>query len=647
VSRLRLRPDAYVIPSEDGASILTNSGQTALVGPSIFQWLDRLKPYLDGRFSLAELTASVPPDRREMIERIVGALRDKGLLIESAVVHGAPITEDELAAFQASATASLRPMNESTVLLVGSGPLFDMAVAAVAMAGPAQTHVFTTESATAPAVVHDLLSTMHAAAGLVIAVSDAVLLVRSLDEACAKRGIPLVAAVMSGDGSWLGPFTPAEGRPLEWSGAWRRLLALGHRNGGSGSRRPTPAAHSAIVANQLVRAAIRSRAGAVGAAQLLSVSLPDLHTADHRYLAHPYSVPAVASGPDELRSTVRRLAAGERLSEEVFAARVASCLDDQTGILSRVTEDDFFQLPLAISRVTVSDPVALLGSAASNPVVYGTGTSMAHARRAAAMDGLAVYGALMVDPRRLHPRADADGALTGDIDAALTAFKTGRWTGFAWGYGLTDGRPYQVPAELIFPSPAGTGPHHVPPPGVAAGYDWDEAVSRGLLGQCLALTLDCGPSAVAAIQWRAAPLDDAGRRHRMMANQIGLPVQVYQVSGAVRLPVLAMVLDGVTVSYSAGLSFSDALRDGLAGVLRYHQAHSAGPIECAPLAVPPLTQARPGAGPADWPTWRTDSTAIAAELAALGRIAVVVPLDHDPAVLEILPYVAHTVLVDA
>ena len=53
MTRLKLRDDAFYAPTGDGICIFTNTGKVVLTGPSVFQWIDRLAPYLDGRYTLA------------------------------------------------------------------------------------------------------------------------------------------------------------------------------------------------------------------------------------------------------------------------------------------------------------------------------------------------------------------------------------------------------------------------------------------------------------------------------------------------------------------------------------------------------------------------------------------------------------------
>jgi ribosomal protein S12 methylthiotransferase accessory factor YcaO len=321
------------------------------------------------------------------------------------------------------------------------------------------------------------------------------------------------------------------------------------------------------------------------------------------------------------------------------------------GPLGEVTERDFTQLPLAVSQVPVSDPVRLLGPGVPLPVATGVGVSHDDARRAAVLRGLATYGSLMLDPRRLHVRADADDPRSGDPEADLAALVSKRWTGFVWGHRLMDGRAHEVPATAVFPALDGGRERYSPPVGVAAGYGWTEAVEDALVAQCRRLTVteigEDRPS-ITAIEWKQLSLDGRGAEYRSMIETITDGLRVYDVTGSPGVPTLAFCLDGVTLAYASGLSFADALRDGLEEVLLWHQARWTGEIGYAPADVPPLALSGPVSLVADCPTWTTDTLAVVARLERLGWTAVAVPLDHDPAVTDsIMPYIVNLVLTRA
>lgn len=199
----------------------------------------------------------------------------------------------------------------------------------------------------------------------------------------------------------------------------------------------------------------------------------------------------------------------------------------------------------------------------------------------------------------------------------------------------------------MFPALGGARPGAAPPPGVAAGLDWAEAVRRGLVAQCRRLTLrelDAGRRRFNPIEWTAVVLDAAGRRYRTMAAVLGDTLDVYDVTGSLRVPTLAFRLGGITVAYASGFSFSDAMRDGLADVLLLHQAQADSQAGYAPASVSPLPEHRlPGITPC--PAWSVDAAGAAARLAQLGWSVVAVPLDHDPSVTgTIAPYLVNVVV---
>jgi hypothetical protein len=284
-------------------------------------------------------------------------------------------------------------------------------------------------------------------------------------------------------------------------------------------------------------------------------------------------------------------------------------------------------------------------------VVTGTGLSLADARGAAVLRGLAAYGSLMVDPRRLHVRGNAPDPRTNDPAEDLATLLAGRWMGLVWGYGLADGVTRELPAADVFPALRGVRRGYVTPPGAGAGHDWEEAVRRGLVGQCRRLTLAevmRGRHPFTPIEWNEVALDVTGGRYRSMVKIIGERLEVYDVTGSLRVPMLAFCLGGSTVAYASGFSFGEALRDGLAELLLRHQARASRQTEYAPPRVPPLPARGRLSRIATCPVWSTDAATIAARLAQLGWIAVAVPLDHDQGVTaSIMPYLVNVVLTHA
>lgn len=466
---LKLREDAYYVATSDGVYILSAQGEVAMTGRSIFGWVDRLAPYLDGRHTLAELTAALPADRRQMTERVINALRDRGVVVETEQDTGQAclLTSDERGLYRreiaflgycgSSGERSFHAYRDSVIVLAGAGRLFAETVraaldsgsrtlrAALTGADPADLTVLAECeqrarnrdprqqiicSAADPAD-RDRMSDLVTGARAVVYASDRADVdhVHALDRLCSQVGVPFVAAILADGHAWLGPFGPEPGGPDSggwpaWMSAWRRLLALegdgvagdsgraGHSVGTAAPGDPRAGAGAArtVVANQLIREVMRQLSGTAtpgGPTRMVRVDVRTLSRSDHPLLPHPFALAAGCQDRAGLAAAVDRLREGKRLEPEEFSERMAVCLDPRLGVLSEVTEQDFAQVPLAVAQVRVSDPVGLLGPGGPLPVVTGAGLSLAQARRAAVLRGLAVYGSLMVDPRRLHVRGDA------------------------------------------------------------------------------------------------------------------------------------------------------------------------------------------------------------------------------------------------
>lgn len=700
---LRLRDDAHYVPTDDGIWILSASGQVVMTGRSIFHWVDRLAPYLNGRHTLAELTAALPADRKHMAERVINALCERGVVVQTEDDPGPAraLTADEqrlyrheigfLGYFGSSGERSFQAYRDSVAVLVGAGQLLAETVRATLCAGSGLLRIAVTDECptdlstladyersakqrdpsqrttrtTTDLAAGDRLADLVTDASIVVYACDRTMhdrtgpdWARALDQACSRVGVPFVSAFLAGDHAWLGPFGPTIGGGLKWTSAWHRLCALdgavGSGASGNGAHAPhgdrrTDAA-ATVVANQLIREVVRLLSGTAlptGPTRMTRVDLRSLRAESHRFLPHPFSLAVACPERTDPPTAEAQLRGHKLVDTEEFSSRMTACLQPHLGVLSEVTERDFAQMPLAIAQVRVSDPVLLINPGVPLPVVTGTGLSLPEARRAAVMRGLATYGTLMVDPRRLRIRGDSHG-VTGDPAADLASLRAGQWSGLAWGHGLADGRPHALAAEAVFPALRCVQTSYSPPPGAAAGYSWDEAVRGGLIGQCRQLTLtEIGGNRrrFHPIRWDDAALDARGRRYRSMAKVIGQKLRVYNVTGSLRVPTLAFCLDDVTVAYASGFSFGDALRDGLAEVLLFYQAHAEGSADYAPTRVPPIPERGRLSALVACPTWSTEVAATAARLARLGWNAVAVRLDHDPGVTgDVLPHLVNVVV---
>jgi hypothetical protein len=678
---LTLREDAYRAKTEDGSSVLTHRGVVSLTGASVHEWIERLAPYLDGRHTLAELTASLAPRRREFVEDLVAALL-KGEVIRELDAEQAPGSDNgEVSAhrgeiafigyFRDRAARVFQHYRQGTTLVVGSGPLLPAVLRASLLSGRRRVRGAVTDPHGVDPHGTDLhgvdlhavdlhsvasdeqLADMVGEADLVVHVADRPVprRARLFDRLCAQRGVPVCQAVIVGGAAWLsGPVRPgldAHG----FSDGWRRLTALSPV--GHGGSPPSPV----VVANRLVHSAFRyttdtaTNTATAGPElvrpELVRIEAETLRSTTHRFVAHPFSDDAAPEDETEFRRRIGEVERGPRLDPQEFSRSAAALSDSRLGVFGEISEDDLAQLPLLVTRTTVSDPVGLLGEDTARPVAIGAGLDFADTRYRAALRALAVYGALMVDPRRLCTATGepllAPGA---DPDTGLARLRSGELRGHVRALELAAHRCCLLPAEQAFPALRDPG---TVPVGVAAAYSWSEVVETGLIAHCRQITRTeaatvPGPFALIELAgW--GELDEVTQRCLRMVAALDDRVDVYDVTGRLGVPTFACCLAGRTVAYGCASTTSGALLDGVRQLLLAYQARVNDEPLYAPASVPDLprplrgTRMRPRQ-----PRVPLDVAQLVSALAEHGHRPRVVPLDHDRKVHQVMPYLAHVVV---
>ncbi len=649
----RLNSDVYFVPTDDGVCFLTNRGMELFKGASIYAWVERLAPHLDGRRTLAELVTGLADDKRAMVEKLVSALIAKGLAKDVAAERPDTLQPWErqrygpqiayLEHFVDSPASAFQRYRDSRFLVVGSGLVFTALVRSVVLSGVRRVAAAVTdEDVTDNARLRDLveacrderqtldlverhdtvdeLARLVSTADVVLHGSDRPVPGRAprLSEQCAEQGRPLIQATMAGDEAWIGPVC---GGAVAWESAWRRLrdhaTAAGLMDDSRAASPYLAGPAVALVANQVAVTAFRLVTGAEEEPPvpvMRCLDLPTLRTTTHRCHPHPAALPARPATEADLLARVDELRRGDRIDADTFDQRAATLLDGRLGIFVDVTEKDLAQVPLNVATVTVTGPP-------SPTTVAGAGLDFRTARWRAAMRAIAHYAHARLDPRRTVP---------------------GRHGPDVWGHDLAADTPRRVRAALAF-APGD-------PRGVAARYDWDGAVTAGLLAHVQALTV---AEAVAdgrpfrEVDLDALDLDEDATTCRSLLDIAGVPVAVHDVTGSLGVPTFAFSAGPRTVTYACDLRRADAVRAGLEQTLLDYQARANGQPEYSPPEVPDLPPDRRDApAPGDDRAGPADRDAVVSALARAGHIPVVVPLDHDPALLSVNPYVVSVVLAD-
>ncbi|MEU4834402.1 hypothetical protein [Streptosporangium sp. NPDC023615] len=689
---LSLRPDTYRAASPDGVYMLTHEGSISIRGRSIAQLVDLLAPYLDGRHTLAELTEHLPAQRRELVRKLIALLIERGVVRDLAetFLPGPYLGEAAFVGyFRADPIEAFQRHRRTVSLFLGSGRLLRACAQAARRSGLRHVEVVNvTDGDPGPLPVGDrhvsrateeAIAPLLDGVGLVVHAADRPVVERAelIDRLCAERGIRLVQAVAADGRAWLGPIGAVPDGGRSWSSGRLRLAARRMDLPGDRPARPG-AAGAAAVAARLAQGVLRTGTELVRPDESAMVEI-DLTTLESRrcpFLPHPFSRPggAVVSRADLLRR-VAELEREPPLTEEEFSRRAALCARDPAGVVGEPGEGRLAQIPLHVCAVQVSDPVGLAGPVRT-PTVTGAGPGVARARYRAVLRALAAYGSLMVDPRRLVTADGRAAAGPGDDPVrVLAALREGRVNGLVWGHvpgtrearlvdaaeafpwlRATGGTPVPPgPSEPVRPSgppgPPGPPDPFGPPVGAAAAYSWREAVEAGVVAQCHRLTV--AELAAATVPFARLPLDrmrlDArGERYRAMLAVVGEPLEVFDVTGSLGVPAVLCCLDSEPVACASALSVPGAVADALEQALLHFQARENDQSLYAPPAPPRLpgplrgrALRSPGSGPA------LDLAAVGAALERRGRRVLAVPLDHDPAVASLVPYIVQVVLVDA
>ncbi|MGH3888397.1 MAG: TOMM precursor leader peptide-binding protein [Pseudonocardiaceae bacterium] len=658
----------------------------------MYQWVDRLAPYLDGNSSLAELTDGLSTDRAEMVGQLIEVLTGAGFIKDAGVDRSHTLSAADTDAYATeiafidyfcdSAAARFQEFRHTPIATVGSGQTLTALVRANLAVGLRHVEVLLTSECPTDL---DRLHQHHEAArqrdpeqtlivrtvtgwddkgavraalepfDAVVHVSDRPMLARArmLDRLCQAEGKVLMQAVVVGDQAWIGPLIGSDDEQGErWESAWRRLQATRTGPAARQSRfaftdDPTArlseyltAPTAALVANHASFEVFKHLTGVPAAetrGQMLRLDLETLQTSTHRFRLHPSCLAAAQlapSSPQALTETIAGLARREPLEEKVFSQQVRECFDEELGLFTFLDEGEFQQLPLNVCRVTLSNP-ALLPDLDGPVTAIGVGTDSGMARRRAAQRACELYAASVMDERRLVQCTQGTGQ-----------------GAEVWGYDLAEGRPRSVPAALVFPTLGGLAPLPESAPWLASGFSWAEALATALASVCQQLTvaeLDCAGEPFPLVDLDAGLLDEQAARYLQILRTWEVPVTVYEVTGALGIPSFAFCSGDKTVAYRTEVDVRNALRGGLEQVMAFEQARANHQPEYAPADVVDLPHRVRGVRPSllqpsEVTDWVGQQRRLCDALAQRGHRVAVVPLDHDPAIADVLPYIVNLVV---
>jgi putative thiazole-containing bacteriocin maturation protein len=521
----------------------------------------------------------------------------------------------------------------------------------------------------------------------VLHIADRPMIVRAqlLNRLCVEEQKAFIQAIIIEDRAWVGPLVCAEAEGC-WECAWRRLQAHLANFSTQPShyefydRLQAPVSHilampeMTMIANQLLFALFKSFTKTDSIGSTGHVSVLDLKTGlskRHTFLPHPHCQAcrhSAAPTADDFLEQIQKLQCQRPLDRDSFLERLTDAVIDPTfGLFTTRGGDDFAQVPLAVDQATLSDPM-LQKKRLEILTVATVQRNVKDRAGRIAQEACTRYAADVVDHRRLFPlEAEQCNVSVLSADQESGASSTpGRHRMGIWALDLQTKRVCSVPVEQVFPAlfqsdqgtctgcdaPCahdGSGPAR----GIASGMSWEEAICQALLDWCNYLTVEEVKNtrrAYAQVDLSSASLMPEGTYlYRLLRETVGQQLCIYDVTGSLGVPTFATCFGEQVLAYATHYDEAHALGIGFERALQRYQAEHCQQLEYVGVPAPALPSflraSRLSVPRYGLPTaWPARQEWLLQRLRLNGFRVLVIPLDHDPALARILPFIVQILL---
>lgn len=269
--RPKMRSDTFCTPVANGVLFRNQQKSLELKGRVVYRWVERLGPYLNGGYTLEEITRGLNSERQNWVTDLIELLLKEQFLKDASLDHPHTLSrlEEEtyapalayISCFQNSEAYRFERFRQCRVLIIGSGLTCTALVSALLHRGVRQLAVLTTAERETDtrryqeyldmlhegdpyqalevltfsewqneAALHALLEPYDA----VLHVSDRPMLARALllNRLCLAQQKKFLQAVLIDTQAWIGPLVDGECQSC-WECAWRQLQAQHSNSDGS------------------------------------------------------------------------------------------------------------------------------------------------------------------------------------------------------------------------------------------------------------------------------------------------------------------------------------------------------------------------------------------------------------------------------
>ncbi|MFJ8235008.1 putative thiazole-containing bacteriocin maturation protein [Ureibacillus sp. NPDC094379] len=426
--RLKVKRDTFFLPdSTNGVYFRNNKSSFRMEGDGISQWVEKLIPMFNGKYTLGDLTDGLPGPYRNRVYEIAEVLHRNGYVrdvsqdlphqLVDGVLNKYASQIEFLDNFGDSSAYRFQTYRQAKVLAIGAGPFFVSLISSLLESGLPKIHMVITDSVSTnrqrlmELVEHARKKDAEVAVEEVslqkegersweeiVQPFDSILYVsqdgdieelRVLHKVCKEEKKVFLPAICHQQVGIAGPLVQPDSKRC-WESAWRRM----HQTALSKEQQFTsfsPTA-GAMLANVITFELFKEITGVTESEHRNLFYLLDLETLEgnwHSFLPHPLVDGYVSSEwvTDLDVRLERNLSKDETNKLFLYFSQLTS---EVSGIFHTWEEGDLTQLPLAQCRVQAVDMLSN-GPAELLPDIVCTGLTHEEARRSAGLTGIESY----------------------------------------------------------------------------------------------------------------------------------------------------------------------------------------------------------------------------------------------------------------
>lgn len=462
--RPKLKHSSVFLRTEEG--VFFQSDQTAfrMKGKSIGRWLSALGPHMDGEHTLDDLSKGLEPAQREMLAHLVETLLARGVLknaipedpetLPAAVRRQFATQIAYIDHFVDQPQKRFKTFRESHILLIGAGE--SVTALALSLLRNGLENIFLVPLDKSDRYKHSLASEADRIRqggsdvhlfirdtsaqydveqlkdyDVIVYCSDNSSLkeIANLNERCVRAGRPFLSTTIFAGQALLGPLTGSQGAPCwlcaqlrlsphrdaETNAAFWKELTLGNDLSSRNEGLFNPMARR--IGHGLGFELFKFLSGALSSEMERGVIVQDLQNLEavsSKLTQHPLCPVCTHNAPESTLQRLLEVVHGDHdheLTHDEIRTKHTSLFDPRTGAFHEFVDEQFQQIPLKGTRITIEEPGVPLSS--KTDVTSYSIDDVKSAYLTAYAEAIKKYTRSLVDLRGMHFASSQEMAARG------------------------------------------------------------------------------------------------------------------------------------------------------------------------------------------------------------------------------------------